>query len=204
MKYLLTVRRAMLLATTCASLEHGGLVLAGEDAGSADPAPVVGTRAAMNGLRLHPVAAALQAASGAGSEAQGNVAELMQMIHDSQLTGLRTTCNGSYGAGLFFYPQEMTYYVALFQDRHFWRVIKSQDDTRAEAVYAGFVQQTAQLADVEIRQAQLQVQKASAGEGQRLPAPDTGRGACIARREGNGPSPATPGAKRSAAVAASR
>ncbi|SDG65214.1 DUF2968 domain-containing protein [Paraburkholderia phenazinium] len=166
MKYLLTVRRAMLLATTCALLQHGGLVLAGEGAGSADSVPVVGTRPAMNALTPQPVAAALQAVAapasgvGAGSDAQGNVAELMQMIHDSQLTELRTTYNGSYGASLFFYPQEMTYYVALFQDKHFWRVIKSQDDVRAEAVYAGFVQQTAQLAEVEIRRAQLQAQKA--------------------------------------------
>ena len=166
MKYLLTVRRALLLATACALLQHGGLVLAGEAAGSSNSAPVVGTRPAMNTLTPQPVATALQTASGAGTagdtsgDAQGNVAELMQMIHDSQLTELRTTYNGSYGASLFFYPQEMTYYVALFQDKHFWRVIKSQDDGRAEAVYAGFVQQTAQLAEVEIRRTQLQAQKA--------------------------------------------
>ncbi len=168
MKYLLTVRRAMLLATTCALLQHGGLVLAEEGAGSVDSVPVVGTRPAMNALTPQPVSAALQAAvatspdarAGAGGDAQGNVAELMQMIHEAQLTELRTTYNGSYGASLFFYPQEMTYYVALFQDKHFWRVIKSQDDTRAEAVYTGFVQQTAQLAEVEIHRTQLQAQKA--------------------------------------------
>ncbi|HEY1999639.1 DUF2968 domain-containing protein [Paraburkholderia sp.] len=168
MKSLLTVRRAMLLATTSALLQHGGLVLAGESAGLSDAVPVVGTRPAMNTLTPQPVAAALQAAStggnsvinGSGGDAQGNVAELMQMIHDSQLTELRTTYNGSYGASLFFYPQDMTYYVALFQDKHFWRVIKSQDDTRAETVYAGFVRQTAQLAEVEIRRTQLQAQKA--------------------------------------------
>ncbi|MGF6723779.1 hypothetical protein P3T43_003134 [Paraburkholderia sp. GAS41] len=172
MKYLLTVRRAMLLATTCALLQHGGPVLAGGSAGASDPVPVVGTRPAMNALTPQPVAAALQVASGIngasgsggvgdmGGDAQGNVAELMQMIHDSQLTELRTTYNGSYGASLFFYPQEMTYYIALFQDKHFWRVIKSQDDVRAEAVYAGFVQQTSQLAEVEIRRTQLQAQKA--------------------------------------------
>lgn len=167
MKYLLTVRRAMLLATMCALLQHGGLVLAGEGAGSTDSVPVVGTRPAMSALTPQPVTAALQAASGGtptavsaeGGDAQGNVAELMQMIHDSQLTELRTTYNGSYGATLFFYPQEMTYYVALFQDKHFWRVIKSQDDSRAEAIYADFVQQTAQLAEVEIRRTQLQAQK---------------------------------------------
>jgi hypothetical protein len=168
MKDLLTVRRAMLLATTCALLQHGGLVLAGEGAGSTDSVPVVGTRPAMNTLTPQPVAAALQAAAtpgaavgaSAGSDAQGNVAELMRMIHDSQLTELRTTYNGTYGASLFFYPQEMTYYIALFQDKHFWRVIKSQDDARADAIYTGFAQQTAQLADVEIRRTQLQAQKA--------------------------------------------
>lgn len=166
MKYLLTVRRAMLFATTCALLQHGGLVVAGEGAGSADSAPVAGTRPALNTLTPQPVAAALQSVAatdsgnGAGGDAQGNVAELMQMIHGSQLTELRTTYNGSYGASLLFYPQETTYYIALFQDKHFWRVIKSQDDVRAEAVYAGFVQRTAQLAEVEIRRTRLQAQKA--------------------------------------------
>jgi hypothetical protein len=161
MKYPLIVRRTMLLAASCALLQHGGLVLA---AGNDEAAPRVGTRPAMNTLTPQPVAAALRgAASGvpaAASDAQGNVAELMQMIHDAKLSELRTTYNGSYGASLFFYPQEMTYYVALFQDKHFWRVIKSQDMGRAEAVYAGFVQQTVQLADIEIRRTQLQAQKA--------------------------------------------
>jgi hypothetical protein len=83
----------------------------------------------------------------------------MQLIHDAKLSELRTTYNGSYGASLFFYPQEVTYYVALFQDKHFWRVIKLENVDRAEAIYAGFAQQTAQLADVEIRRMQLQAQK---------------------------------------------
>ncbi len=166
MKYPLTIRRAMLLATSCALLQHGGFVLAAQ---SDEAAPLVGTRPAMNTLTPQPVVAALRsAASGAAAsgtaasagDAQGNVAELMQMIHDAKLSELRTSYNGSYGASLFFYPQEMTYYVALFQDKHFWRVIKSQDMARAEAVYAGFVQQTMQLSDVEIRRTQLQAQKA--------------------------------------------
>jgi len=160
MKYPLIVRRAMLLATSCALLQHGGFVLAAQ---SDEAAPLVGTRPAMNTLTPETVAAALRsAASGtpAAADAQGNVAELMQMIHDAKLSELRTTYNGSYGASLFFYPREMAYYVALFQDKHFWRVIKSENAGRAEAIYAGFVQQTAQLAEVEIRRTQLQAQKA--------------------------------------------
>ncbi|MFM0476642.1 DUF2968 domain-containing protein [Paraburkholderia strydomiana] len=185
MKYTLLIRRAMLLATSCALLQHGGFVLAAQGEMAA---PMVGTRPAMNTLTPQPVVAALRdAASGGASasavslapgassslaqsaaspesplsgDAQGNVAELMQMIQDTKLSELRTTYNGSYGASLFFYPREMTYYVALFQDKHFWRVIKSADAGRAEAIYAGFVQQTVQLAEVEIHRTQLQAQKA--------------------------------------------
>ncbi|MFM0228099.1 DUF2968 domain-containing protein [Paraburkholderia dipogonis] len=161
MKYPLIVRRAMLLATSCALLQQGGFVLAAQ---SDEAAPLVGTRPAINTLTPQPVADALRNAASATSatagDAQGNVAELMQMIHDAKLSELRTTYNGSYGASLFFYPREMTYYVALFQEKHFWRVIKSEDAARAEAIYAGFAQQTAQLADVEIRRTQLQAQKA--------------------------------------------
>ncbi|HEX7932604.1 MAG TPA: DUF2968 domain-containing protein [Paraburkholderia sp.] len=171
MKYPLFVRRAMLLATSCALLQHGGLALAAQ---GDEAVPMVGTRPALNSLTPQPVVDALRgAASGSSStaseataseatasEAQGNVAELMQMIQDTKLSELRTTYNGSYGASLFFYPREMTYYIALFQDKHFWRVIKSADAGRAEAIYSGFVQQTAQLAEVEIHRTQLQAQKA--------------------------------------------
>ncbi|WGS51405.1 DUF2968 domain-containing protein [Paraburkholderia sp. D15] len=96
----------------------------------------------------------------AKQSAAGNVAELQQMIHGSDLAELRTTYNGSYGASLLFYGKEMTYYVALFQQKNFWRVIKTQDATRADLIYKDFVRQTLQLSDVEIRRTQLEAQKA--------------------------------------------
>jgi hypothetical protein len=96
----------------------------------------------------------------AKQSAAGNVAELQQMIRGSDLSELRTTYNGSYGASLLFYGKEMTYYVALFQQKNFWRVIKTQDTTRAEMIYKDFVRQTVQLSDVEIRRTQLEAQKA--------------------------------------------
>lgn len=96
----------------------------------------------------------------AKQSAAGNVAELQQMIHGSDLAELRTTYNGSYGASLLFYGKEMTYYVALFQQKNFWRVIKTQDATRADMIYKDFVRQTMQLSDVEIRRTQLEAQKA--------------------------------------------
>lgn len=96
----------------------------------------------------------------AKQSAAGNVAELQQMIHGTDLSELRTTYNGSYGASLLFYGKEMTYYVALFQQKNFWRVIKTQDAARADMIYKDFVRQTLQLSDVEIRRTQLEAQKA--------------------------------------------
>ncbi|QQC64928.1 DUF2968 domain-containing protein [Paraburkholderia ginsengisoli] len=92
--------------------------------------------------------------------AAGNVAELQQMIRGSDLSELRTTYNGSYGASMLFYGKEMTYYIALFQQKNFWRVIKTQDASRADMIYKDFVRQTVQLSDVEIRRTQLEAQKA--------------------------------------------
>ncbi|WGY69335.1 DUF2968 domain-containing protein [Burkholderia cepacia] len=119
-------------------------------------APAAGTRPAVTSLSggAAPAAASNDAAT------QGNVAELTQMLHDGRIVEMRTTYNGSYGASLLFDPREMTYYVALFQDKNLWRVIRSQEKSRAEMVYANFVQQTVQLADIEIRRTELQAQKA--------------------------------------------
>jgi hypothetical protein len=102
----------------------------------------------------------LLTADEAKQSATGNVAELQQMIHGSDLAELRTTYNGSYGASLLFYGKEMTYYVALFQQKNFWRVIKTSDEGRAEAIYRDFARQTVQLSDVEIRRSRLDAQKA--------------------------------------------
>ncbi|KVH30798.1 DUF2968 domain-containing protein [Burkholderia cepacia] len=120
-------------------------------------APAAGTRPAVTSLRGD---AAASTAVATDASAQGNVAELTQMLHDGRIVEMRTTYNGSYGTSLMFDPREMTYYVALFQDKHLWRVIRSQEKSRAEMVYANFVQQTVQLADIEIRRTELEAQKA--------------------------------------------
>ncbi len=116
-----------------------------------------------------PAAASESAAQGqtialtpdeAQQNAAGNVVELQQMIRGSDLNELRTTYNGTYGASLLFYGKEMVYYVALFQNKTFWRVIKTTDETRAEAIYRDFALKSQQLAEVEIRRIQLSAQKA--------------------------------------------
>ncbi|MDN7181917.1 DUF2968 domain-containing protein [Caballeronia sp. SEWSISQ10-4 2] len=121
--------------------------------GLADPIRQPSTNGAMDDF---------QNASDTASNAQtpGNVSELKQMVQARKLTELRVTYNGNYGAALFFYPQDMVYYVALFQDKNFWRVVKSRDNARAEAVCAQFARKSYALAEDEIRHAQLQAQKA--------------------------------------------
>lgn len=111
-------------------------------------------------LSAAPAQPVVLTADEAKQSATGNVAELQQMMHGSELSELRTTHNGSYGASLLFYGKEMTWYVALFQRKNFWRVIKTSDEGRAEAIYRDFARQTVQLSDVEIRRTRLDAQKA--------------------------------------------
>ena len=94
------------------------------------------------------------------ADSGGTVAELQKLIQTNAVTELRTSYNGSYGASLLFNGNEMTYYVTLFQQKNFWRVIKTTNDVRAEGIYADFVKRTAQLSDIEIRRTKLEAQKA--------------------------------------------
>ncbi|MEX3939620.1 DUF2968 domain-containing protein [Paraburkholderia sp. BR10937] len=156
MKHSITLRRVMLSAAALVLLQHGATAWAGTPADAADPAAM--TEAAGERVPLAGKMANADEQASAGA-AQGDVATLMQLIHDAQLVELRTTYNASYGASLFFYAPEMTYYVVLFQSKHFWRVIRSQDEARSEAIYADFVRQTEQLSQVEIRRTVLEAQK---------------------------------------------
>jgi hypothetical protein len=92
---------------------------------------------------------------------RGDIAEMTALLKSAVLAELRTTYNGSYGASVFFLAQELTYYVTLFQDKSFWRVVKTQDRTRANSIYAIFTQQTERLSKVEIEQIELAAQKQS-------------------------------------------
>ncbi|MGI4812255.1 MAG: DUF2968 domain-containing protein [Janthinobacterium lividum] len=156
---------ALCLAAGCAASASAQQVPA--TASSVSTVPTVQSVPPGNAQALPSTAA--PAASGATStddtaadpsNAGGNVAELQRMIRGSDLVELRTSYNGSYGASLLFYPREITYYVALFQQKNFWRVIKTTDADRADMVYRDFALQTRKLADVEIRRTQLEAQKA--------------------------------------------
>jgi len=90
----------------------------------------------------------------------GNLAELQDPVQAGGITELRSTRNASYGAKLYFLPQEMVYYIALQQETRLWRVVKTQEEGRAESLYALFARKSYELADGEIRRTRLQAQTA--------------------------------------------
>ncbi len=130
---------------------------------AAPAAPVVAAAPVASTQLSAPVTSADESASASPaddtSEAQGNVAELQRLMHGNELSELRTAYNGTYGASLLLNGKDMTYYVALFQQKNYWRVIKTTKQDYAEAVYADFVRRSAQLADVEIQRTVLAAQK---------------------------------------------
>ncbi|MBN3792777.1 DUF2968 domain-containing protein [Burkholderia sp. Ac-20353] len=91
---------------------------------------------------------------------QSTVDELQRQIQAHSLTEMRTSYSGSYGASLLFNVKDGAYYIALFQQKAFWRVIKSYDDARAEAIYRDFSRQAERLSVNELRAARLESQKA--------------------------------------------
>jgi len=80
----------------------------------------------------------------------GAVAHLRQLVDSHQLTQLRTTFNGDYGATLFFQPEKLSYYVAMFHGDAYWRVIQTDSERNAESIYNAFAQQSEKLAEVDI------------------------------------------------------
>ncbi|PPA74973.1 hypothetical protein C4E15_16575 [Achromobacter spanius] len=90
------------------------------------------------------------------------VAELQGLIQARQVSELRTAYNGTYGASLLFKPDDLTYYVALFQQKDFWRVLKTVSEKQAESTYRAFAAQSADLAEVDIKRIKLQAEYAHA------------------------------------------
>lgn len=88
------------------------------------------------------------------------VAELQSLIQSRQVSELRTTYNGTYGASLLFKPDDLTYYAALFQQKDFWRVVQTTSEKQAESTYRAFAQQSADLAEVDIKRIKLQAEYA--------------------------------------------
>jgi hypothetical protein len=70
-----------------------------------------------------------------GDAAGSTVSYLRELMDSHQLTELRTTYNGTYGASLLFQADKLTYFVALFHDKAFWRVIRTDSEKDADSNY---------------------------------------------------------------------
>lgn len=113
-----------------------------------------------------PQPAPRQVAQSSAQEAApgSTVAYLQQLMDSHQLTELRTTYNGTYGASLLFQADHLTYFAVLFHDKAIWRVIQTDSDKNAESLYRSFAQQTEQLAQADIDALRLQAGKAYAAK----------------------------------------
>ena len=78
---------------------------------------------------------------------------------DNKLTHLRLTRNGSYSAELLFQPDDLTYVVTLLHNKASWRLIRTDSEKDAEAIYQSFAAQTQKLAAVEIDTMRLEAGK---------------------------------------------
>lgn len=95
----------------------------------------------------------------ASPAASSTVQELQRRMQAHELSELRTTYNGAYGASLLFAQGDLTYYVTLFQQKDLWRVIKTTNEAFAERLYSDFARQTHSMADLELQRIRLEAQK---------------------------------------------
>lgn len=92
------------------------------------------------------------------------VAELQGLIRDHKVDELRTIYNASYGASMLFKPDDLTYYVVLFQQRNFWQVVKTKSSQQANMAYQAFAARTAELAQADFDRIRLEAENAKAQE----------------------------------------
>lgn len=111
-----------------------------------------------------PPAPALASKPPTDAAANSTVNELQSLIQSRQVAELRTTYNGTYGASLLFKADDLNYYIALFQQKEFWRVIKTSSEKQAEDTYKSFTAKSAKLAEVDLRRIRLQAESARAGQ----------------------------------------
>jgi hypothetical protein len=92
------------------------------------------------------------------------VAELQGLIRDHKVDELRTIYNASYGASMLFKPDDLTYYVVLFQQRNFWQVVKTKSVQQANMAYQSYAARTAELAQADFDRIRLQAENVKAQE----------------------------------------
>ncbi len=101
---------------------------------------------------------AISAADADGTD-KITIAELETLIKNQRVVELRTAYNGPYGTSLLFNSEEMTYYIASFQQKNFWRVLRMTSDTRAEQTYREQMAETERMAAADIRRIKLEAER---------------------------------------------
>ena len=124
--------------------------------------PVVAQTQEQDVEEVAPVAAPAPAPAAAPAYHNTTVAQLQQLIQARAVQELRTAYNGRFGASLLFSAESMTYYVALFQQREFWRVFKTTDESLAERMYTQYRQDTVDYAAADLERIKLQAEVAKA------------------------------------------
>lgn len=80
---------------------------------------------------------------------RGEVGTLIGLIRDKKVDELRTVYNAEYGASEFFDRENLVYFVALFQFKRFWKVVRTDRAGLADQLFKQFVSQSTELAQVE-------------------------------------------------------
>ena len=106
---------------------------------------------------LHPVPATPSSASGRAVQV-ADAADVERMIESSQLVTFHVFRTFDYAVNLLFWPKELKFYVALFQQDRLWRALTTSDLNTAKQVFHHMQDQAARLADGELKRVQIEAQ----------------------------------------------
>lgn len=103
----------------------------------------------------------IAAVTGADADSADKVtiAEMENLIKNQRVIELRTAYNGQYGSSLLFNAEEMTYYVASFQQKNFWRVLRMSSEAKAEQSYREQMAETERMSAADIRRIKLEAER---------------------------------------------
>lgn len=84
--------------------------------------------------------------------------EIERMLDSEALTVFHVFRTFDYSVNLLFYPRELKYFVALFQEDQLWRVLTTSDMNTAKQLFHHMQEQATRLADGQTRRVQLEAQ----------------------------------------------
>jgi hypothetical protein len=106
---------------------------------------------------LHPVPTGPTTASGRAVQV-ADAADVERMIESGQLVTFHVFRTFDYSVNLLYWPRELKFYMALFQEDRLWRALTTSDLNTAKQVFHHMQDQAARLADGELKRVQLAAQ----------------------------------------------